>query len=69
MKMVINIFNLHTKPSRHPAAARPTASGPDPFRSLLELSMVANTVMMSTKVMINSTATPCMGLTPGPNTV
>ena len=45
------------------------ASGPDPARSLLDLSHVANTVMTRTIVMSSSITNPCMGETPFPRVV
>ena len=48
---------------------RPMASGPDPLRSLLLLSTVANTVDKSTNVVRSSTAMPCPLETPGPSVV
>ena len=45
--------------------ARPTARGPDPFRSVLFVSHVANTVKTSTNVIITSTTSPAPGVTSG----
>ena len=58
-----------TNPRRQTVTERPIASGPDPLRSLLLLSTVANTVDRSTNVVRSSTAKPCPLETPGPSVV